>query len=146
MFVFIPNAEAHSEPSQTSKIEHFAKIVYGFEPLTFLSESSISDRNQTHLVSINLCVGQQWKTIHHNKQLSSSLAKKQHHNQQWHNNTIIIVHKKKQSQCKQRLRTQNFPKNLQFLPPNTHTYCAYQGVMLVFRKILRTVLNEWSLI
>ena len=36
-------SEAYSEPRQTSKIEHFAKIVYGFEPLTFLSESSILD-------------------------------------------------------------------------------------------------------
>ena len=36
-------SEAYSEPSQTSKIEHFAKVIYGFEPLTFLAESSILD-------------------------------------------------------------------------------------------------------
>ena len=34
---------AHSEPSQTSKIELFVEIVKAFQPLTIFAESSILD-------------------------------------------------------------------------------------------------------
>ena len=39
----ILRAEVHLKPSQTSKIELFAKIVNGFLPLTFIAKSSILD-------------------------------------------------------------------------------------------------------
>ena len=35
--------EAHPEPSQTSTLEFFAKIVNDFQPLTIFTKSSISD-------------------------------------------------------------------------------------------------------
>ena len=35
--------EAYSEPCQTSKIELFAKIVNGFQPLTIFAKSSVLD-------------------------------------------------------------------------------------------------------
>ena len=36
-------SEAYSEPSQTSKIELFEKVVNGFQPLTIFEKSSILD-------------------------------------------------------------------------------------------------------
>ena len=39
----ITEAELHSEPSQTSKIEVFAKIINGFKPLTIFAKKSILD-------------------------------------------------------------------------------------------------------
>ena len=36
-------AEAYSEPYQTSKMERFAKIVNGFQPLTIFGKRSILD-------------------------------------------------------------------------------------------------------
>ena len=36
-------SEAYSEPSQTSKMELFVKIINGWKPLTFLTKSSILD-------------------------------------------------------------------------------------------------------
>ena len=44
------------------------------------------------------------------------------------------------------VRTQNFPKNQHFLPPDTYTYvrCVYQGVRNVsFSENVAYVLNEW---
>ena len=38
---FSSNLEAHSEPSQTSKMELYAKIVNGFRPFIFFEKSSI---------------------------------------------------------------------------------------------------------
>ena len=37
------SAEAYSAPSQTSKMELFAEIVYGFQQLTDFTKSSILD-------------------------------------------------------------------------------------------------------
>ena len=37
------NTEAHSEPSQTPKMELFTKIIKVFQPLTMLAKSSIID-------------------------------------------------------------------------------------------------------
>ena len=36
-------SEAYSEPGQTSKMELFAKIVRGFQPLIFYAKSSVLD-------------------------------------------------------------------------------------------------------
>ena len=35
--------ETYSEPSRTSKMEPFAKTVYGFQPLAIFAKSSILD-------------------------------------------------------------------------------------------------------
>ena len=37
------NSEVYSETCQTSKIERFAKIVHGFDPLTIFKKFSILD-------------------------------------------------------------------------------------------------------
>ena len=39
----IRGAVAHLEPSQTSKMEHFAKIVNIFKPLTIFAKTTILD-------------------------------------------------------------------------------------------------------
>ena len=41
---FLPQyTQAHSKPSQTSRIELFARIVNGFKPRTIFTETSILD-------------------------------------------------------------------------------------------------------
>ena len=39
----LKSAEAYSEPSQTSNMEHFAKIINGFQALAILAKISIFD-------------------------------------------------------------------------------------------------------
>ena len=43
MGCYLFGTESHLEPSQTSKIERFTKMVDSFLPLTFSAKSSISD-------------------------------------------------------------------------------------------------------
>ena len=49
--------------------------------------------------------------------------------------SLVIIHL---------VRTQNFPKNLNFIPPDPHTYVLHQGVRKIsFLKNFANVLNEW---
>ena len=40
---YFSNSEAYSEPYQLSKMERFAKIINGFQPLTIFAKQSILD-------------------------------------------------------------------------------------------------------
>ena len=44
--ILIRDPKPYSEPYQTSKMESFAKIVNGFQPLTIFAKSSIIDAGQ----------------------------------------------------------------------------------------------------
>ena len=43
IYVVAELSEAYSEPSHTTKIEHFVVIVNSFEPLTIFTENSLLD-------------------------------------------------------------------------------------------------------